>query len=75
MKYLVLLAVVIAAVWWSRQSGRTRGPASAVRDSEADTPQDMVSCTHCQVHIPRSDATVGQTGLYCCAEHRQRHEG
>ena len=73
MKYLLLLAVVIGAVWWLRQSGRARAPSA--RDADAGMPQDMVSCTHCQVHVPRNDAWVGHSGLYCCAEHRQRHEG
>lgn len=75
MKYLLLLAVVIGAVWWLRQSGRGRGTAASAQDGDKGMPQDMVSCTHCQVHVPRSDATPGRAGLYCCAEHRQQHEG
>ena len=75
MKYLLLLAVVIGAVWWLRQSGRVRAPTSTARETGAGTPQDMVACTHCQVHIPRSDAIAGASGQYCCADHRQRHEG
>ena len=72
MKYLVLLAVVIDIVWWLRQSGRAN--ATGKSPASPESPQDMVACTHCRVHVPRSDAVVGASGLYCCAEHRQQHE-
>ena len=76
MKYLVLLAVLIGVVWWLRQSGRHRTPTPpGPNASPSDSPQDMVSCTHCQVHVPRSDAIAGACGLYCCTQHQQQHEG
>ena len=70
MKYLVLLLVVLAVVWFWRR-GRD---AAAPRDHAArQAPQDMVQCPVCRVHLPRADALPGPGGqLYCCAEHRAR---
>jgi uncharacterized protein len=74
MKYLVLLAVVLVALWFWRNN--RRGEQSRKRTSggaSAAQPQDMVECPVCLVHLPRSDALPGPDGrLYCCAEHRLR---
>jgi uncharacterized protein len=72
MKFLVLLAVVLAVVWYLRNSGRTtRSPREPSRRSgPAPNPQDMVECPICSLHLPRAEALPGPDGrLYCCAEH------
>ncbi len=71
MKYLVLVAVIFAVIWFMR-GGRhiasgAKGPA---RTASPPPPQDMVECPVCHVHLPRADALPGPGGqLYCCAEH------
>jgi len=79
MKYLVLLVVVFAVLWYLRSgarrvgSGAQDGPA---RRGPSAKPQDMVECPVCHVHLPRADALAGPNGQhYCCAEHRLRAEG
>ncbi len=67
MKYLFWLALGLF-VWWawrraSHSGRRTPPPASA-------TPQDMVSCAHCGVHLPHDEAVVGTHGQYCSPAHR-----
>lgn len=74
MKYLLLLLVITGVVWWLRQSGRGHTDTSKTAAND-HVPQDMVACTHCHVHVPRAEALPGTSGLYCCAEHRQQHEG
>lgn len=75
MKYLLVLAVVLAVVWLLRANRRADPPArSAPRQGPAQQ-QEMVQCPICSVHLPRSDALPGPNGqLYCCAEHRLRAE-
>ena len=83
MKYLLVLAIVLVAIWYWRNSRRANAsrekPSSAAsRSSAASTeqPQDMVQCPVCLVHLPRTDALPGPDGrLYCCAEHRLRAGG
>lgn len=74
MKYLVLLAIVMAVIWFLRHN---RGGGERRDDApEPGAPQDMVRCPVCSVHLPRSDALPGPDGqLYCCAAHRSRAAG
>ena len=71
MKYLLVLAIVLIAVWvWrnNRRDDRQQPPPA-----KPPLPQDMVRCPVCSVHLPRTDALPGPDGrLYCCQEHRQR---
>lgn len=75
MKYLLLLAIVLVAVWlWrnNRRIEKQERPAPPPAPPLA-APQDMVSCPVCSVHLPRSDALPGPDGqLYCSQEHRLR---
>ena len=74
MKYLVLLAIVLAVLWFVRNNRRAgdRKP-QAPPPQELGEPQDMVRCPVCSVHLPRTDALPGPGGrFYCCADHRTR---
>ncbi len=76
MKYLILLAVVLAVVWYWRRGRDAELPRDARRPQAPQLPQDMVQCPVCSVHLPRIDALPGPDGrLYCCAEHRLRAGG
>lgn len=76
MKYLLVLAIVLIAVWlWrnNRREDRQQPPAAT---PPLPQPQDMVRCPVCSVHLPRTDALPGPDGrLYCCQEHRLRAGG
>jgi uncharacterized protein len=74
MKYLLLIALVFAVIWYMR-GGRqaVRGTPGANRSAAPPAPQDMIECPVCHVHLPRTDALPGPGGqLYCCAEHAKR---
>lgn len=77
MKYILLFAVLLVAylAWRSgRRSARAdapRPPAPAAPPQAGQQPQDMVRCSTCAVHLPRSEALAGRDGrLYCSQEHR-----
>jgi uncharacterized protein len=77
MKYLVLLLVVVAVIWFVRTNrrgtDRADAPASPPKRPVLGEPQDMVRCPVCSLHLPRADALPGPDGqLYCCPEHRAR---
>lgn len=75
MKYLLVLAIVLIAVWlWrnNRREEKQQTPPPAA-NNPLPAPQDMVRCPVCSVHLPRTDALAGPDGrLYCCQEHRLR---
>lgn len=74
MKYLLLIAVVLVVLWFVRSQRRDEtSEGTDTRRAPPARPQDMVRCTECGVHLPRTDALPGPDGrLYCCAEHRNR---
>ena len=72
MKYLVLLAVlVVAYLLWRNARLAERRDAPPPPGRAGAGPQEMVSCSVCTVHLPRSEAVAGGDGrLYCSPEHR-----
>ena len=77
MKYVLVLLVIVFVLWWmwgrgERGSGGARPSARSGRGNGDDaTPEAMVRCAHCGVHLPRSDALPAPDGaLYCSAAHR-----
>jgi uncharacterized protein len=78
MKWLLVLLVILAGVWWLRQTGRggrSRAASRASASSTPSSPQDMTQCQHCGLHLPLEEAVPGQQGHYCSTSHRQQHEG
>ncbi len=73
MKYLLILAIVLIAVWlWRNNRREEKKQAPPAAKAPLPAPQDMVRCPVCSVHLPRSDALPGPGGqLYCCREHQQ----
>ena len=78
MKYLLVLAVVMVAVYVWRQNRRAdieaqrpEPPRPAPRAPQ--TPALMVTCLHCGTHLPPAEAVKGHLGWYCGSEHRRLH--
>ncbi len=81
MKYLLVIALVLVVFWlWRKQRETDRRAASHEAGQarpHASPPQgrevmDMVACDVCQVHLPRSEALIGSTGIYCSDAHRRK---
>ncbi len=71
MKYLLPLLVVLAGVWlWrSRRVQDDRPPPPPAPPPAPTQPGLMVSCRHCGLHLPASDAISDAQGHYCSVEH------
>lgn len=68
--FFVLLAIVAYIGWqWMRRSALRD---EARRDRQEASPQAMVGCAVCGLHLPRQEALVAGDRYYCCEEHRQR---
>ena len=81
MKYIVLI-VVLVVVWmlWrnsERRAERSRPPPPAAPPAaNPASPQDMVRCPVCALHLPQSDALAGPAGqVYCSVEHARSAGG
>ena len=81
MKYLLVLVVVLVVAWVL--TGRRRGAgdrppgagAAAARKGKKASPQDkpleMVTCTHCGLHLPQTESVRNAQGeLFCSDAHR-----
>ena len=75
MKYLVLILVVLAVLWFLR-AGVHRGEAPKPKPGPAPAPkgENMVSCAHCGLHLPSSEALPGRGGMFCGEAHRAAYE-
>lgn len=73
MKLLVVLLALLFGVWLWRRGRRVQAHGGAARANA--TPQPMISCAHCGVHLPRDAAVSGRAGLYCSPEHQREAEG
>lgn len=65
--FFVLLAVAAYLVWKSLQrAGRRTDPKPPPAATQA-----MVSCAHCGLHLPQTDALVDGNRYFCSDEHRR----
>lgn len=67
MKYLLLL-IFFAIVWWAWKK-RSIPPPTDV--PPAPPVECMVTCAHCGVHLPESDALADGEQYFCNKAHRQ----
>lgn len=66
MKILIILLAITAIYWiWRTLSGSGR----RVQPGQQSKEQNMVSCSHCGLHIPQSEAVSSEQLYYCCNEH------
>ena len=72
-KYLVLLLVVLA-VWFLVKGLKKAPPPRERRAAETLAGERMVSCAHCGVNLPQSDATAAGGRFYCSEDHRRLGE-
>ena len=66
-KLIVLVLLVMVAVWLLRRALRSGRRADF--DTKPPVHGDLVSCAHCGVHLPRSEARTAGERLYCSEEH------
>lgn len=76
---IVILAALIAArligrANAQRQNPKVQPPVSPPSfgkgaSSAPDTPESMVRCAHCGIHLPRSEALLLNNETWCSKEH------
>ncbi len=66
MSRLFLLIAVIVVIYLLVKSFRRK----SVAPDESIKPEDMVQCTHCGVHLPRSESVEKDGRYFCSVLHR-----
>ena len=74
MKYLLFLVAVFVLLWLLRGALNRRGGGNAGRAPKPESPQPMIACAHCGVHLPRDEALPGRGGVFCGEAHRSAFE-
>lgn len=70
---IVLLVLVLALVYWILKGYRRRVERRGPRSPSA-AGEDMVQCSLCGVHLPRSESVTAQGRFYCSLEHERAHQ-
>lgn len=76
MKYLLVIGLVLLVFFlWrhNRQAEKRSTPRQQPGAPAAAT--EMVACSVCQVHLPKSEALIGNDGIYCSEAHRRQAAG
>ncbi|OGA33741.1 MAG: hypothetical protein A3F75_13995 [Betaproteobacteria bacterium RIFCSPLOWO2_12_FULL_64_23] len=68
MSKLLLLILAVLAVWWLAKGFRRK---DAARDAPEAAAEKMVTCGHCGLYLPQSEAIGEGDRFFCCAEHRR----
>lgn len=79
MRNLLIFVLVLIVIWWVRRAlARPRGDGTdgGARGrhepgARAITPERMVECAHCGVHIPESEGVREGGHFFCSDEHRR----
>ena len=79
MKYLLVMALVLVVFWiWRNNRDTERRDATPARPPAPQKPgtaiTEIVACEICGVHLPKTEALIGNKGIYCSDAHRRQAE-
>ena len=71
MSKLILLLIFGALAYFLFKNLKRRSRSRNTVDPDSRTPERMVACASCGVHLPVSEAVESSGRHYCCEEHRR----
>ncbi len=74
LKIVFFLVVVFVLLWMLRGGASLRKPPPGPNARNDATPQPMLACAQCGVHLPRDEALPGRGGVFCSEPHRVLYE-
>lgn len=77
MKLLLWAAIIFGVIWVLRnkkkKSSEVEPPAQPRRMND-ESGEPMLTCPHCGIHFPASEAVINASGAaFCGDEHRRLH--
>lgn len=70
-RLLFIIAIIAVIFWWLRSARRQQEN----RQDEPPRAEDMVRCTECGVHLPKSESYFVGGKYYCSEAHSRRPSG
>jgi uncharacterized protein len=69
---VIIIGVAVALLLWLLFGRASRGGQSRPRGNGGarDSTEEMVTCAHCGVHLPRSESVAARGLHYCGVAHR-----
>jgi len=67
MSRLIFLFIIVAVVYWLLKSYLRQPPKNDATESS----EDMVRCSQCGVHLPKSESILAGGEFFCCEAHRR----
>ena len=76
MKYLLVITFILVVFWLWRHNRQAEKNAHQPLRARGSSPAEkgvteMVACSVCHVHLPKSEALPGRDGFYCSEAHRR----
>lgn len=80
MKFITWLLIILAAMTVSRMinarnAASRRSAAQPGKPSPSNGVESMVSCAHCGIYMPRSEALLIGKRTWCCEDHARLGPG
>jgi uncharacterized protein len=70
---IVLFLIAVFVLLWLLRGGMSRR-SRPVDSSPSASPQPMLACAQCGLHLPRDEALPGRGGVFCGPAHRAAFE-
>ncbi len=71
MGQLLRIIIILIGLWLVLQIIKRALTARQSPSPNSSPIAKMISCDHCGVHVPESEAIRDDNNLYCCEEHRK----
>lgn len=68
-KLLLFVLLGVAIYLWMRAVRRAQKQDAP---PQSPSPQPIVACAQCGVHVPQSDSLMAAGQHYCCEQHREQ---
>jgi uncharacterized protein len=66
---LILIAVAVLILVWLIRRAFASGSSAKASEAPPQAQGDLVTCAHCKVNLPRSEARSAGGRHYCSEEH------
>ena len=67
----LLFIFIVGLIIYGLIRGYSRRRSKGDADPQVKSGEDMVRCSHCGVHLPRSESILAEGKFFCSEEHRR----